>query len=240
MAVYKELKQYGNVRSILEQKIKKESDPDEVSFQIGALIQRQINLSKRYKHEIDLAKANSIPKDIMDQLIKLQANIPAENKPIRVMCLVELAKVAIQLEKVDQAIEFANEAVSLGNKQVRLRTNVLKCSPSRFAKIRLPKPSPKSPPKDLSKEFLDTKLLLIKCHLMNEDESVALRLLNETQPSLELVYGLVSDESAKALEMSGSLELAKGNIEIAYHKLNNAYQVYQALDHKHKQVSNNR
>ena len=64
---------------------------------------------------------------------------------------------------------------------------------------------------------------------MNEDESVALRLLNETQPSLELVYGLVSDESAKALEMSGSLELAKGNIEIAYHKLNNAYQVYQAL-----------
>ena len=71
---------------------------------------------------------------------------------------------------------------------------------------------------------------------MNEDESVALRLLNETQPSLELIYGLVSDESAKALEMSGSLELAKGNIEIAYHKLNNAYQVYQALDHKHKQV----
>ena len=73
---------------------------------------------------------------------------------------------------------------------------------------------------------------------MNEDESVALRLLNETQPSLELIYGLVSDESAKALEMSGSLELAKGNIEIAYHKLNNAYQVYQALDHKHKQVNN--
>ena len=73
---------------------------------------------------------------------------------------------------------------------------------------------------------------------MNEDESVALRLLNETQPSLELIYGLVSDESGKALEMSGSLELAKGNIEIAYHKLNNAYQVYQALDHKHKQVNN--
>ena len=97
-------------------------------------------------------------------------------------------------------------------------------------------PPPKSPMKDLSKEFLDTKLLLIKCHLMNEDESMALRLLNETQPSLELIYGLVSDESAKALEMSGSLELAKGNIEIAYHKLNNAYQVYQALDHKHKQV----
>ena len=98
--------------------------------------------------------------------------------------------------------------------------------------------TPKSPIKDLSKEFLDTKLLLIKCHLMNEDESVALRLLNETQPSLELIYGLVSDESAKALEMSGSLELAKGNMEIAYHKLNNAYQVYQALDHKHKQVNN--
>ena len=103
-----------------------------------------------------------------------------------------------------------------------------------------PRFAPKSPIKDLSKEFLDTKLLLIKCHLMNEDESVALRLLNETQPSLELIYGLVSDESAKALEMSGSLELAKGNIEIAYHKLNNAYQVYQALDHKHKQVNNNR
>ena len=96
--------------------------------------------------------------------------------------------------------------------------------------------APKSPIKDLSKEFLDTKLLLIKCHLMNEDESVALRLLNETQPSLELIYGLVSDESGKALEMSGSLELAKRNIETAYHKLNNAYQVYQALDHKHKQV----
>ena len=56
----------------------------------------------------------------MDELTKLQTNLPAENKPIRVICLVELAKVAIQLEKVDQAIEFANEAVSLGNKQVGL------------------------------------------------------------------------------------------------------------------------
>ena len=55
----------------------------------------------------------------MDQLNKLQADIPAENKPIRIMCLVELAKSAIQLEKVDQAIEFASEAVSLGNKQAR-------------------------------------------------------------------------------------------------------------------------
>ena len=67
-----------------------------------------------------MANANSNPKDVMDQLNRLQADLPAENKPIRVMCLVELAKVAIQLEKVDQAIEFANEAVSLGNKKVRL------------------------------------------------------------------------------------------------------------------------
>ena len=77
------------------------------------------NLSKRSQLEIDLAKANSNPKDIMDQLNRLQADIPAENKPIRIMCLVELAKSAIQLEKVDQAIEFASEAVSLGNKQAR-------------------------------------------------------------------------------------------------------------------------
>lgn len=90
--------------------------------------------------------------------------------------------------------------------------------------------------KDISKEFLDTKLLLIKCHLMNGDDSVGLRLLNETRPNVELIYGLVSDESAKALEMTGSLEMAKGNIEIAYQKLNNAYQVYQALDHNHKQL----
>jgi len=32
LAVYKGLKQYGNVRSILEQKIKKENDPDKVGF----------------------------------------------------------------------------------------------------------------------------------------------------------------------------------------------------------------
>ena len=67
-----------------------------------------------------MAKANSNPKDVMDHLNRLQADIPVENKPIRIMCLVEQAKVAIQLEKVDQAIEFANEAVSLGNKQARL------------------------------------------------------------------------------------------------------------------------
>lgn len=67
-----------------------------------------------------MAKANSDPKDAMHQLIKLQTDIPAENIPIRVMCLVEVAKVAIQLEKVDRAIELANEAVSLGNKQARL------------------------------------------------------------------------------------------------------------------------
>ena len=72
--------------------------------------------------------------------------------------------------------------------------------------------------------------------MLNEEESVALRLLTETSPNLELVYGLVSDQSAKALEMIGSLELAKGNVEVAYHKLNNAFQVYHALDHKHKQV----
>ena len=59
----------------------------------------------------------------MDKLTKLQADIPAENKAVRVICLVELAKISIQLEKVDQAIEFANEAVSLGNKQARLRMN---------------------------------------------------------------------------------------------------------------------
>ena len=46
-----------------------------------------------------MAKANSNPKDVMDQLNRLQADLPAENKPVRVMCLVELAKVAIQLEK---------------------------------------------------------------------------------------------------------------------------------------------
>ena len=124
------MKQYGNVRSILEQKIKKENDPDKDGFWITISCNilssdwpREIifeNLSKRIKLEIDLAKANSNPKDVMDQLNRLQADLPAENKPIRVMCLVELAKVAIQLEKVDQAIEFANEAVSLGNKQARL------------------------------------------------------------------------------------------------------------------------
>ena len=62
-------------------------------------------------------------------------------------------------------------------------------------------------------------------------------LKEETQSSIELFYGLVSEETASALEMDGSLNLSNGNVENAFKKLNNAYQIYQAIDHRHKKVN---
>ena len=57
--------------------------------------------------------------------------------------------------------------------------------------------------------------------------------------NIELLYGLVSEETAKALEMLGSLKLSNGDIVDAFKKLNSAYQLYQAIDHRHKKVTVN-
>jgi len=78
--------------------------------------------------------------------------------------------------------------------------------------------------------------MLAKCHVLKGDNEIGVKMLNEIQPNIEAVFGIVSIESAEGLKLAGGVRLSQGHVTKAYKKFISAQEIYTAINPKHKEV----
>lgn len=117
----------------------------------------------------------------------------------------EIGKVNLELNKLDSAIEFFYKAISIFNEVIGQRNKI----------------------------SIQSHSMLGKCHVLNGNNELALKVLPKNQANIEAVFGLVSDEAADGLQLEGSIHLSQGDIKTSYRKLTNALEIYDALNPKH-------
>lgn len=124
-------------------------------------------------------------------------------------CHFEKGKLFLELGEQDRAISAFYESIAIFDERIgrRNKTNAL------------------------------SHALLGKCHVLKGESEIGSKILVENHVHLEAVFGIVSLEAAENLKLIGGIQLSLNNTAKAYKRFKQSYEIFYAINPKHKQVN---